>query len=302
MSGLRALARAVRSGGAGRELAERGFAVVDGSVPASFVSRARAEVRSMRAAGRMAENCTHMVLGGGGGVEFMPKRGVFEAEAVSGCSEEWPELGGVFDDLELLAALEDAGGDRLVAQTVKAQVNDGDGACFPLHFDTDGVVDSRRFTCIVYLNEAWRDGDGGELRLYPFPGPAVDVQPLAGRAVLFDSYNMLHRVLPSHAERCCFTVWLYGDGAPPPAGPPGGTVRACPKLAEPRLWKHFARLSLADEWRRSLQESHPPSPALDAALERDASEIEVIRGALLRAACGGDEAVLDAALREVARK
>ena len=45
----------------------------------------------------------------------------------------------------------------------------GQGGCFPIHTDTDAAVDSRRVTAIWYLNPGWRQGDGGELRLYPFP-------------------------------------------------------------------------------------------------------------------------------------
>jgi Rps23 Pro-64 3,4-dihydroxylase Tpa1-like proline 4-hydroxylase len=38
-----------------------------------------------------------------------------------------------------------------------------------MHFDSDAAVDGRRVTAILYLNPGWRPGDGGELRLYPFP-------------------------------------------------------------------------------------------------------------------------------------
>jgi hypothetical protein len=49
-------------------------------------------------------------------------------------------------------------------------------------------------TCIFYLNDSWRPDHGGLLRLYPFPAsPPVDVEPIAGRMVLFSSTQMHHR-------------------------------------------------------------------------------------------------------------
>jgi Rps23 Pro-64 3,4-dihydroxylase Tpa1-like proline 4-hydroxylase len=63
-----------------------------------------------------------------------------------------------------------------------------------MHFDSDEELDGRRITAIFYLNPGWQQGQGGELRLYPFPdaGP-VDIAPVADRLVLFSSTRMLHR-------------------------------------------------------------------------------------------------------------
>lgn len=45
----------------------------------------------------------------------------------------------------------------------------------------------RRLNLLVYLNDDWRDGDGGELELWPAKGskPAVHVQPHGGTMVVF---------------------------------------------------------------------------------------------------------------------
>jgi Rps23 Pro-64 3,4-dihydroxylase Tpa1-like proline 4-hydroxylase len=69
----------------------------------------------------------------------------------------------------------------------------GSGGCFPMHFDSDAMLDGRRVTAIIYLNDAWTPGCGGELRLYPFPAPPVNVAPVADRLCLFASTSMLHR-------------------------------------------------------------------------------------------------------------
>jgi hypothetical protein len=63
---------------------------------------------------------------------------------------------------------------------------------------------------LVYLNPSWTEGDGGELELVPFCGQVVTVRPLLDRMVLFYSDRILHRVLPAHAPRFCFTLWLDG--------------------------------------------------------------------------------------------
>jgi hypothetical protein len=48
-------------------------------------------------------------------------------------------------------------------------------------------------TAIFYLNQHWKPSHGGQLRLYPFPAPPVDIQPLQDRLVLFSTTRMLHR-------------------------------------------------------------------------------------------------------------
>lgn len=69
--------------------------------------------------------------------------------------------------------------------SVKLQHNTGGGGCFPLHCDSDAALDARVLTCLVYLNPLWRPSHGGQLRLYPFAGRPVDVEPINDRMVLF---------------------------------------------------------------------------------------------------------------------
>lgn len=95
-------------------------------------------------------------------------------------------------------------------RTLKLQRNAGSGGCFPCHYDNPGKPNSRKLTCLLYLNDAWRKGDGGEVQLMPFLQPPVTVAPRMDRMVIFMSDWMLHRVLPSHAERYCLTIWLDG--------------------------------------------------------------------------------------------
>lgn len=67
----------------------------------------------------------------------------------------------------------------------------------------------RRLTCIIYANESWRPGDGGELRLHPLGGEVIDVPPLGNRLVVFFSdARVPHEVLPSHADRYALSMWF----------------------------------------------------------------------------------------------
>lgn len=105
------------------------------------------------------------------------------------------------------------------------------------------------------------------------------------------------RVLPSRVPRSCFTIWLSeglkprGAGAastplvPPPQQQQHG--EACDGdtwrfLMQPAVRQHVLKLAYADEWRRSLVESHPPGAALDAVLAKHVAEVATIRQALAK--------------------
>jgi len=92
---------------------------------------------------------------------------------------------------------------------IKIQLNTGGGS-FPWHYDNPGPPNLRALTCVVYLNPTWKDGDGGEIVLWPFLSKSTKVSPLHRRAVLFYSDRVLHRVLPSKKRRVCFTIWSPG--------------------------------------------------------------------------------------------
>mmetsp|Transcript_7177 Transcript_7177/g.18412 ORF Transcript_7177/g.18412 Transcript_7177/m.18412 type:complete len:237 (+) Transcript_7177:94-804(+) len=167
----------------------------------------------------------------------------------------------------------------LTSQAIKLQSNEG--GCFPVHSDSDELLDDRRITAIFYLNAGWEPSHGGQLRLYPFPlSPPIDVPPVNDRVVLFSATRMPHRVLPSSAavQRCCFTCWLSNSphrsraqsGRLSSAEPPleGLTpAQAAAFLLHPSVRKHLVKLVHGREWRQSLRESHPEGAALDAYLE-----------------------------------
>lgn len=79
------------------------------------------------------------------------------------------------------------------------------GAFYKRHSDQFKNDNSRMFSMVLYLHESWTDGDGGELRLYH--DQEVDIQPLPGRLVVFDS-RIEHEVLTSKCVRMSLTGWL----------------------------------------------------------------------------------------------
>ncbi|KAG0041272.1 hypothetical protein BGZ83_002073 [Gryganskiella cystojenkinii] len=72
--------------------------------------------------------------------------------------------------------------------------------------------DQRRVTAIVYFNPDWKQGDGGELRIFDKgmgdeDEKKVDIAPKAARCVIFLSGVMDHAVMPSFNERIALTSW-----------------------------------------------------------------------------------------------
>ena len=55
-------------------------------------------------------------------------------------------------------------------------------------------------TALIYLNRDWQEGDGGELRVFPYPFAPQKIAPLEGRMVLFEP-RMVHDVLPNFRRR-----------------------------------------------------------------------------------------------------
>ncbi|KAF8068329.1 EGLN3 [Scenedesmus sp. PABB004] len=278
-------------------LAARGHTVVDGVLGAPAAAALEAELRGLHARGLMHANHTHLV-DARGGTSLLAKAAIMEAElsldaAVRRAAPLLAQLDGDRTLATMLSLLLPAL--RLESHAIKLQHNEGGGGCFPMHFDSDDGLDGRRVTAILYLNANWRPEHGGQLRLYPFPAPPLDVEPLADRLVLFSSTRMLHRVLPSAAPRSCLTVWLSEGRARGGAAAAGGAARVPPPrgdaagrlsdellafLMQPTVRQHVCKLAHAEEWERSIRESHPANEHTEAALARHREELGVVRRAL----------------------
>ncbi len=66
----------------------------------------------------------------------------------------------------------------------------------------------RTVTAVLYLNDDWKEEEGGQLRLYldeAGNGPWVDVLPQAGTLAVFITEGRWHEVLPATRERMSLT-------------------------------------------------------------------------------------------------
>jgi SM-20-related protein len=76
------------------------------------------------------------------------------------------------------------------------------------HLDQLQAHDHRRISAILYLNDNWTVDNGGILRLYPPDETAIDIHPLGGQLVCFQSDILPHEVLDVYKDRYSITGWL----------------------------------------------------------------------------------------------
>jgi len=81
------------------------------------------------------------------------------------------------------------------------------GSFYKRHLDQFKKDDHRKLSVICYLNESWKEENGGQLRVY-FQNETKDFSPLAGRLVCFRSDLLEHEVLPANRERLSLTGWM----------------------------------------------------------------------------------------------
>ena len=81
------------------------------------------------------------------------------------------------------------------------------GSYYMRHLDQFKGDDHRRLSVILYLNEGWKEEEGGQLRLHLPNGP-LDVSPIGGRFVCFRSDMIEHEVLRATRDRLSITGWV----------------------------------------------------------------------------------------------
>ena len=82
------------------------------------------------------------------------------------------------------------------------------GSFYKKHLDQFSNRNNRMISLILYLNENWLTGDGGELKIYPsHPSPSL-IAPLLNRCVMFRSDTLLHEVLEANKPRKSLTGWM----------------------------------------------------------------------------------------------
>jgi len=86
------------------------------------------------------------------------------------------------------------------------------GARYARHRDRLRHSDARVVSAVFYLNEDWREVDGGALRLYLADGSSRDILPQAGTLLLFLSAQFEHEVLPASRDRMSIACWMRQRG------------------------------------------------------------------------------------------
>ena len=79
-------------------------------------------------------------------------------------------------------------------------------AGYARHRDRFRDSDARVLSLVSYLNDDWRQGDGGALRVH-CEGGDVDVAPTGGSSVCFLS-ELEHQVMPARRERLSIAGWM----------------------------------------------------------------------------------------------
>ena len=84
-----------------------------------------------------------------------------------------------------------------------------EGTFYRRHLDTFQNDDSRKLSLVCYLNdEDWLPEYGGELVIYKEGEDDINIFPLKGRMVVFESQILEHEVKPVKQERLSITGWL----------------------------------------------------------------------------------------------
>ena len=82
------------------------------------------------------------------------------------------------------------------------------GAGYARHVDQPQGRAQRRVSLVLYLNEGWVPGAGGELRLFDPAGHHRDIEPVAGRLVCFSTPGREHAVLATRRDRLSISGWF----------------------------------------------------------------------------------------------
>lgn len=81
------------------------------------------------------------------------------------------------------------------------------GSFYKKHLDQFQNDQSRKYSLIMYLNDDWQIGDGGELCIHHLDNIQI-ISPNIGKSVFFKSNELEHEVLLANKVRMSITGWL----------------------------------------------------------------------------------------------
>eukprot|EP00978_Attheya_sp_CCMP212_P048932 scaffold595406_cov63-Attheya_sp.AAC.3 len=212
-------------------LSEKGYYTTTDFLPQRIIETMRTQSIDLRHEGRFEQSWSEKIDAGTAGTTAIrfDKEGVFACEPDGRDYDTAPDLVVYMSVLlqTLPHALNESGGPTagmdLSASSFNAKlaVTSPGGSVYPLHIDNPqglSAGDTRKLTCILYLNPEHKPQDGGELRIFlGAHDNIIDFSPVGGRLLLFWSDEIPHEVLPTaplgnrndeHLDRYALTVWI----------------------------------------------------------------------------------------------
>lgn len=190
------------------QLAEKGWCVLPGFLPAAQVQQLAGEAEALHQSGKFNPAAT----GQGEQKQVRPTlRGdsihwLDEAQTQSsGASPPQAEFLARMESLRLAANRElQLGLFELECHFARYPV----GAGYQKHLDTFQRDSRRTLSAICYLNADWQAEHGGQLRMDLEDGNTVEILPEGGTLVCFLSQRFAHEVLPATRPRLSVTGWF----------------------------------------------------------------------------------------------
>ena len=184
------------------ELAERGWSVQEQLLPAALVRVLAGECRALW----QQADLTPAAIGRGDEQAVIPRiRGDYTRWL-----DECPATAAGTGYLALMDGLRDTLNRSLFLGLDSFETHYAlypPGAGYQKHLDRFQDSPLRTVSVVAYLNEQWKTGDGGELRLH-LNGGVQEFAPRGGTVAVFTSADILHEVLAAGKERASLAGWF----------------------------------------------------------------------------------------------
>jgi len=210
-------------------LTREGYYTTTHLLETSIIQRLRDQSIALRENGRFEQSWSERIINGI--ADRFLKEGVFACEPDGQDYYSAPDL--IVYMSVLLQTLPEALSESSLptadiqlsnaAFNAKLAVTSPGGSVYPMHIDNpEGLAagDTRKLTCILYLNPSYQSCDGGELQLVAEKDKYINLTPEGGRLVVFWSDAIPHQVLPTapnadsmdkSLDRYALTVWIPTD-------------------------------------------------------------------------------------------
>lgn len=212
-----------------KSLDSEGYYTTTDILETSMIQRLRDQSIALRESGRFEQSWSEKIINGI--AQRFDKEGVFACEPDGQDYYTAPDL--IVYMSVLLQTLPEALSEASLptadiqlsnsAFNAKLAVTSPGGSVYPMHIDNpEGLAmgDTRKLTCILYLNPSYQPLDGGELQLVVEKNKIINLTPEGGRLVVFWSDAIPHQVLPTAPnadssdksfDRYALTVWIPTD-------------------------------------------------------------------------------------------